>query len=129
MNNFKINIFKTENNQVLDNLEINSSIPASGTGTLDLTGGQPFEVINLTFNIVTSDFNFNSLEFDTPTSVASLDPTHLTRTGTITLDASGNASSVYLWDTTDVNASCFIEISARSSIYDVPILNSTTINN
>lgn len=129
MNNFKINIFKTENNQVLDNLEINSSIPASGTGTLDLTGGQPFEVIDLTFNIVYSDVDFNSLDFFAPASVPSLDPTHLTRTGTITLDTLGNASSVYAWDISTTNSSCLINIAARSSIYDVPVSNSTTINN
>ncbi len=130
MNNFQRNIYRTENNEfLLDSLEINSSIPASGTGTLDITGGQPLEIIYLTFTITASDVNFNSLEFDTPVSVPVLDPTHLIRTGTITLDASGDASSIYLWDIITTDSSCLVTITARSSIYDVPIVNTTNINN
>lgn len=128
MNNFQRNIYRIETHQALDALEINSSL-STGTGTLDLTGGQPLEIIYLTFNIIESAVDFNSLDFSAPASVPSLDPTHLTRTGTITLDSSGNASSVFIWDSINTRSSCLVNISARSSIYDVPVSNSTTINN
>jgi hypothetical protein len=110
-------------------LTISSSIPVSGTGTLDFAHGQPGEVITLSFSMGTTDGNFNSLDFAAPAAVAILDPTHLTRTGNITLNGSGIASSVYLFDTTSTSSSCLVTITSRSSGLPIPVINSTNIIN
>jgi hypothetical protein len=129
MDNFKKNIYRTsDTTSVLDSLAINSSAPISGIGTLNFTGGQPGETLNLSFS-VTADINFNSLNFGAPVTVLDMDPIHLARTGTVVLNGSGAASSTYTWDTPTTVSSCIVTITARSSIYPIPVPNNTHINN
>lgn len=114
MSTFKINIFKTslEDDVVF---EINSSVVSSGTGTLDISGGQPLEVIGLDFVVSQEVGVFVSLEFTAPVAVGSLEPIHLTRSGTMTLDGSGNGTSTYLFDPTSGTSTCLITVTTRSS--------------
>lgn len=114
-----------------EDLTINSSIPAEGAGTLDFIGGQPGEVLTLDFIIYSggADPDFFSLDFGFPVGVASLDPLHLTRTGTVTLDGSGNATSSYLFGLTTCSSSCSVTIVARSSGLAIPVDNFTNIVN
>ena len=114
-----------------EGLTIDSSIPAGGAGTLDFTGGQSGEILTLNFDIfsVEPDPNFISLEFSSPVAVAILDPLHLTRIGTVTLNGSGNATSNYLFDLTTCASACVVTITARSSGLAIPVDNSTNIIN
>jgi hypothetical protein len=114
-------------------LTITSSIPTvGGTGTLDFTGGVAGETINLSFVVTpnASDPLFDSLEFDEPvTLVGPLDATHLSRSGTVLLDGSGNGHSTYTWSPpTADGSSCIVTITGRSTANPIPTPNNTHIN-
>ena len=117
-------------NITIDGLTINSSVPSpTGTGTLDFTDGVPDEILNLKFEITVEGAGFISLGFDSPVSVADLDPTHLVRFGTVLLDGSGNASSDYVFDpTTPEGTTCKVTILSRTSGLDVPTDDFTNID-
>ena len=96
----------------------------AGTGTLDFLHGEPFEVLDLSF-VVTAAVDFDSLEFSEPISVPMVDSTHLIRTGYVTLDASGSASSGYAYmPSSPVDSICTATITGRSSAVAVPTMNS-----
>lgn len=113
-------------------LTINSSIPSQDTseGTLDILGGEPNEVLDLQFDLtIGQSSNFQEITFTTPVNVNILDTIHKTRTGTITLDSSGEATSDYDFipdGTSDVN--CRVTIIGRSSQFPTPINEYTDIN-
>jgi len=105
-------------------LEMTSSAPLAGEGTLDFTGGEDSEVITLLFTI--TDYPEEPLvSFSAPVSVGSLESLHLTRTGTVTLDGSGNATSDY---TITDNTRCTVQITARSSGLGIPVSDTTIIS-
>lgn len=129
MNEFKRIILRTnvEEDIPAEPILINSSPGGSGTGTLDITNGQPLEVINLKFTI-TSDGTLINLHFSAPVSVGSLDPVHLIRTGTMTLNASGVGSSTYTYNPTSTSSPCLVEITGRSSGLTEGIGDSTVVS-
>lgn len=86
-----------------------------GQGTLDIIGGEPFEEIGLHFEMGVSG-TFNSLSFsEPPLSVLVLDVGHLFRDGIMTLDGSGNATSIYTYDPTTADKACLVTVTTRSS--------------
>ena len=96
----------------------------AGTGTLDFLNGEPFEVLDLSF-VVSPAVDFDSLEFSSPISVPILDSIHLSRTGTVTLDASGSATSTYAYyPISPVDSVCTATITGRSSIEAIPVIDS-----
>lgn len=108
-------------------LTITSSFPNAGTGTVDFLGGQPFEVLTLSF-VVTADPSFSDLLFDDPCiAVPPLTSTQLTRTGYATLDANGSGVSIYTFSPADNTSSCLITITGRSSGLPIPVANSTNV--
>ena len=111
-------------------LTIQSSQPNSGSGTLNFQGGEPNEVLTLNFTVTADSLGtFDGISFTSPVSVASLDSAHLTRTGTITLNSSGTATSSYQFSPANTPSSCLVTITARSSSVSIPTSNSTNINN
>ena len=98
-------------------LRITSSVPKSGTGVIDIMGGEPNEIINL-YNEFT---HFNSSTFyTTPLGACSppLDSLHRYSTGVITLNAMGVISYDYgISDDTNVR----ITITGRSSSEPMPL--------
>jgi hypothetical protein len=96
----------------------------AGTGTLDFLNGEPFEVLDLSF-VVSPAVDFDSLEFSAPISVPMVDSTHLIRTGYVTLDASGVASSGYAYmPISPLDSICIATITGRSSAVAIPTINS-----
>lgn len=106
--------------------QINSTRVSEGLGTLDITGGEPSERIFLDFT-VTPDGSFNSISFTSPVTVGSLETIHLSRSGYMDLDASGNGSSNYDYDPTSTGASTLVEITSRSSGLTTGVGDSTNI--
>ena len=109
-------------------LRITSSVPKSGTGVINIIGGEPNENINLYNEFLVSDpsSTFNT----TPLGACSppLNSLHEFSAGTITLGGSGNLTYTYnITNTTIVK----IKITGRSSAEPLPTTpnNSTTINN
>lgn len=125
MNSFKRNIYRTEYNT--PDFIISSSLASAGTGTLDITGGEPLEVISLDFVVTQEVGVFISLEFTSPVVVGSLEPIHLTRSGTMTLDGSGNGTSTYTFDPLVGTSSCLVTVTARSSALTDGIGDSTNV--
>lgn len=93
---------------------IKSSRVSMGSGTLDITGGEPNEIIDLGFQMSGAS-GFNSLFFDTPVDVQVLDPLHLNRQGFMTLDSTGQGHALYQFDPLDATASCQVTVLERSS--------------
>ena len=109
-------------------LSITSSVPNSGTGVINISGGQPNETINLYNEFLDreslSTFNTTPLSACRPP----LDNLHENSTGVITLNTSGNLTYTYkITNITTVK----ITITGRSSAEPLPTTpnNSTTINN
>lgn len=108
--------------------EITSTVKnVLGQGTLDITGGEPGEVVSLSFVVTFSIVDFNNLIFASPVTVSPLDPLHDTRTGSMVLDGSGNGSSIYTFDPENSTASCLVTVTARSSGLPDGIGNNTNI--
>lgn len=112
-------------------LTINSSIPdISGNGTLDFFGGEPGEIITMSFilftgtPVVNPDPSPNIVNFNPPVQVAVLDESHTSRTGTVTLDINGEASGVY---NIQGSYTCIVTITSRGSSEPIPTNNSTQI--
>ena len=128
MNEFKKNIYRIRNIEDIPPQEffINSSRISDGVGTLDIIGGEPGEVINLSFDMNASG-TFKSLNFSAPVVISVLDTTHLNRTGTMTLDTSGNGSSNYEFDPITADRACLVTVIGRSSGLPEGIGNDTNI--
>ena len=87
-------------------------------------------MLTLNFTVTTDSLStFDGISFTSPVSVASIDSAHLTRTGSITLNSSGLASSNYTFSPGDTPSSCLVTITGRSSSVAIPSSNSTNINN
>lgn len=133
MHPFKKMIYMMRRNSLIPEPSTELTITASspilegalaGTGTLDFINGEPFEVLNLSF-VVTPSVDFDSIEFSSPVSVPILDSIHLSRTGTVTLDASGSASSTYAYyPISYVDSICTVTITERSSTEPIPAIDS-----
>ena len=133
MHPFKKMIFMSRREGITPPSESELTITASppilegvlaGTGTLDFLNGEPFEILDLSF-VVTDGVGFDSLELTLPVNVPILDSTHLIRTGTVTLDASGSATSDYSYlPTSPLDSICTATITARSSAVAMPTINS-----
>lgn len=99
-------------------LIITSSVPESGIGVINITGGQPNETINLYNEFINneSDSTFNT----TPLSACNppLDSVHENSTGVITLDITGNLS--YNYNITNINTVVKVTITNRSSAEPLP---------
>ena len=99
-------------------LIITSSVPESGIGVINITGGQPNETINLYNEFINngSDSRFNT----TPLSACSppLDSLHENSTGVITLDITGNLS--YSYNIQNINTVVKVTITNRSSAEPLP---------
>lgn len=113
MKEFRKSVYRIYND--ISNFDIIAISTGAGTGTLNVSGGQPLEVISLFFEVTPDPGNFNNFNFSAPVSVGSLDPVHLTRNGSITLDSLGNATSIYTVDPTTGTSTCMITVTARSS--------------
>ena len=121
---------RTSSGGGVSGLTITASQPNSGLGTLNFQGGEPNEVLTLNFTVTTDSLStFDGISFTSPVSVASIDSAHLTRTGSITLNSSGLASSNYTFSPDDTPSSCLVTITGRSSSVAIPSSNSTNINN
>lgn len=99
-------------------LTITSSVPESGKGVINITGGQPNETIILYNEFINneSDSTFNTLPLracDPP-----LDSLHENSTGVITLDITGNLS--YSYNITNTNTAVKVTIIDRSSTEPLP---------
>ena len=109
-------------------LRITSSVPKSGTGVINIIGGEPNENINLYNEFLDNE---SSSRFDT-TPVGACNPTldslHEFSAGTVTLGVSGNLT--YTYNITNITI-VKITITGRSSAEPLPTTpnNSTTINN
>ena len=109
-------------------LRITSSVPDSGTGVINIIGGEPNEVINLynefLDNESPSTFNTTPLGACSPP----LNSLHEFSAGTVTLGVSGNLT--YTYNITNITI-VKIKITGRSSAEPLPTTpnNSTTINN
>ena len=108
-------------------LRITSSVPKSGTGVINISGGHPNETINLYNEFINeSNSTFNT----TPLSACNppLDSLHEFSTGIITLDISGNLT--YTYNITNITT-VKITITGRSSAEPLPTTpnNFTIINN
>lgn len=127
MNNFKKSIYRISDSS-LPSFVISSSVVSSGTGTLDITNGQPSEVISLSFSVTQQVGVFDSLSFTSPVTISgSLDSLHLSRTGTMTLNGGGSGSSTYTFDPLIGTSTCLVTVTARSSGLLDGIGNSTNI--
>lgn len=109
-------------------LLITSSVPKSGTGVINISGGQPNENINL-YNEFLDNESISTFD-TTPLGACSppLDDLHEFSTGIITLDMSGNLT--YTYNITNITT-VKITITGRSSAEPLPIVpnNFTIINN
>ena len=109
-------------------LRITSSVPKSGTGVINIIGGEPNENINLynefLDNESPSTFNTTPLGACNPP----LNSLHEFSAGTVTLGVSGNLT--YTYNITNITI-VKIKITGRSSAEPLPTTpnNSTTINN
>ena len=116
--------YANTNGACLDELSITSSIPASDEGTLDFLGGDPNEVIGLHFL-----FEYNvagEINFSDEINVSLIDSLHTVRTGTTTLDSSGQISATYY---ISPNCKCTVTITSRSGSNPLPAVTSTVIDN
>lgn len=111
-------------------LNIDSSIPyTDGTGTLDLTFGDPNETINLTFTLRDANTGDQATVDDSIGSsifVGDLNWKYPSRNGQVTLNSSGRGSYSYFMDGN--NFSMNVEVVQRSSGKAIPSPSSTTIN-
>ena len=109
-------------------LRITSSVPKTGTGVINIIGGEPNENINLYNEFL--DNESSSIFNTTPLGACSppLDSLHEFSTGIITLDISGNLT--YTYNITNITI-VKVTITGRSSAEPLPTTpnNSTTINN
>lgn len=100
-------------------LIITSSVPESGIGVINITGGQPNETINLYNEFINneSDSAFNTI----PLSACNppLDSLHENSTGVITLDITGNLSYRYNI-IKNINTVVKVTITNRSSAEPLP---------
>lgn len=104
-------------------LEIDTTVPSSiGTGVLSFTGGQPYEIITLLFEL-SSTISGDSLDFS-GAQIGVLDHEHPTRTGSVALNSSGVLNKNYDGDGTPV-FNCLVTITARSSVESIPAANTT----
>lgn len=98
-------------------------------GKLHFYDGEPNEVLNLSFEVFFDPSgSFNSASFTSPVSVLLLDNITLFRTGTVTLDSNGNATSnCQIADNTAQGINIIVTITGRSS-QPIPTNDSVTIN-
>jgi hypothetical protein len=112
-------------------LMITSSVPGPSNfvGTLDITNGVPNETVVLQFSLTSyNGMIFNSLTFDTPSSVY-LDIVHPNKSTTITLDSNGSGSYWYHAEPLEVNCTCWITITSRSGNGgQLPSITSTSVS-
>lgn len=112
------------------NLVINSSIPTiQGLGTIDITGGEPLEVINLSFGLLFYNGTGNqlnkSIDFNTVSGVT-LDVNNQSDTTSVTLDNLGNYSTDYV--ITEGELSCNVSMTNRSAALAIPLPTNTLID-
>lgn len=110
-------------------LEINATVLSLGTGHIDITGGQPFEELDLTLTLTYFDGTFGSLSITSPIVISPVDTLHDVRTGYVNLDASGNATATYTVDPSDATFNSTLEITSRSSGLPMPVSPSVGISN
>lgn len=111
-------------------LKISSSLPdGNGMGTLNITGGEEVEVINLAFTLQSTQAGDGVDVTDTggsPLFVGDLDWRNVTRYAQVTL--SGGGSFTMLYDGTGSGFSMLSNMVQRSIGTSIPTPSSTTIN-
>lgn len=111
-------------------LSINATVISSGTGHIDIIGGEPGERIFLTFTLTYYDpGNFDSLSIESPITIAPLDTIHDVRTGYVDLDGSGNSISTYTAVPSDAIFNSTLEMTSRSSGLPMPSTTTVGISN
>lgn len=99
-------------------LQIDGTEPSViGTGTMSFTGGAPFEVLSLKFELFNTQPG-DSLDFS-GTQVGVLDDAHPLRVGSITLDSAGNKTVNYDGDGTPIYQ-CVVKITLRTPFSPLP---------
>lgn len=115
---------------VVNNLAIASSLPdGNGDGTLDITGGEAGELINLEFKLQSTTSGDSVEVVDSlgdPVPVGVLDHTHTIKYGQVTLDGSGDFSMLY--GGTGTYFSMSVNMIQRSIGTRIPVPSSTTVN-
>lgn len=109
-----------------DLFSISSSVSSGGVGTLDIVGGQPFEIIGLDF-AVTADVDFVDLNFTDPVIVGIINPANLTRSGEMELNSLGSGTSTYTFNPSVNLSSCLVTVTTRSSGFGSGIGDDTNI--
>lgn len=110
-------------------LEINSSVPTSTGGLVGFFNGEPNETLGLSFTLTFSDESFTSLEFGGGISMPAIDSGHPTRTGSVTLDSSGNLTANYTYGAPNAPFNGTLTITSRSSGLPLPASPSVGISN
>ena len=111
-------------------LTINATVISSGTGHIDILGGEPGERIYLIFTLDYYDSgNFDSLNISPPITIAPLDTIHDVRTGYVDLDSFGNSTSTYNAVPIDATFNSTLEMTSRSSGLPMPSSTSVGISN
>ena len=112
-------------------LQITATVLSLGTGHIDITGGVPFERIDLTLTLTYYDSlsGFSTLSITAPVVISPVDTLHDVRTGYVDLDASGNATATYTVDASDATFNSILDMTARSSGEPMPAVTSVGISN
>lgn len=108
-------------------LNIQASLPSNGVGYLDFEGGEPNEIVQLSFLVSEVSEDYQSIGFSAPVDVSILDLANLNRTGTVTLDGNGKARSTYTVLNNAAAFRCVIRIESRGAGLLLPSKRSTTI--
>lgn len=87
---------------------------AGGDNFFNISGAVPFETISMSFDM--HDFTeFESMHFESPVSVPDMDGDNVSEVGTVTINGSGTAQSLYQLLPTGTSTYCRVTITARSS--------------
>jgi hypothetical protein len=107
---------QTSFEEPFSDFEFTSTPAVGGIGTVSIFNGEPGETITFDFTLVIGAFTGVNLSFSAPMAVGSLEAIHLTRTGTMLLDGSGNGTSTFTFTpSSGYDAYCDIELTTRSS--------------
>jgi hypothetical protein len=111
---------------VVSGFVISSQTPSNGgTGVMRFRGGPPNTVINLQFDLTIKEYDgFESIDFNSPADVETLNSATLSRLGTVTLDDDGDADSNY--SINSGNLSCKVTIVDWGSFTTITMNRSTT---
>jgi hypothetical protein len=99
-------------------ISIRSSVPlANGTGTIEIKGSQPYEVVDLSFSLSGGDSGDESMDFS-GWNQGVLDSSHTSRSGSVSLSSAGYASVNY--SSTGTDFMVVVTITDRSSNESMP---------